>query len=109
MDFRTSKNVIDFIFKNDMSDLIQIGFMGGEPLIKYDVLYYIVNYIKEYYPTRLVRYYITTNGVLLTEKIVRFLSLNNFDTPYSYLSKNEADIFQTILHHALYSNNYTQK
>lgn len=79
MDFRTSKNVIDFIFKNDMSDLIQIGFMGGEPLIKYDVLYYIVNYIKEYYPTRLVRYYITTNGVLLTEKIVRFLSLNNFD------------------------------
>ena len=79
MDFKTSKNIIDFIFKNDTLNLIQIGFMGGEPLIKYDVLYQTVNYINKYYPTRLVRYYITTNGVLLTAEIVKFLSLNNFD------------------------------
>lgn len=79
MDFKIAKDIIDLIFKNDTSNLIQIGFMGGEPLIKYEVLYEIVDYINKFYPTRLVKYYITTNGVLLTKEKAEFLSLNNFD------------------------------
>ena len=46
MDFSTAKNVIDWIFDNvppDMSD-VEINFIGGEPLLEFQLIKDIVAY-----------------------------------------------------------------
>ena len=79
------------------SDVCNIGFYGGEPLLKINLIKECVAYVKERYPFRQPTYNITTNATLIEEKIAIFLIENNFkitislDGPYREQNKYRVD------------------
>ncbi|HFH8923729.1 TPA: lachnocin radical SAM maturase [Streptococcus agalactiae] len=70
---------IDFIMNSsNESETCHIGFYGGEPLIKIDLIKECIDYINSKYPFRRPTYNIVTNAVLLDKNIAEFLMENNF-------------------------------
>ncbi len=55
-----------------------IGFYGGEPLLNFDIIKHVVEYIKSHHGQYKIGYNITTNGYLLNHHISDFLVENNF-------------------------------
>ena len=58
---------------------MSISFFGGEPLLSFELIKKIVDYIESYYSDYLVHYMITTNGTLITKEIAEFMEENKFD------------------------------
>lgn len=58
-----------------------INFYGGEPLIKFELIKKVVEYAEAKDP--LTRFYITTNGLLLNEKVAEFVSQHRFAITFS--------------------------
>lgn len=79
MNFGTAVKAIDFVINRSSSlpDL-DIGFYGGEPLIAFNLIKQVVEYSKVKAEGKIVRFHMTTNGTLLTEKIMDFLEENKF-------------------------------
>jgi len=88
----TSKNMtteiadkaLEFFFesakKNGLNTLRSIGFMGGEPLLNFKLIKYIVEKCKEYEKTDHItvgNFTIITNGSLLTDEIIEYSDKNN--------------------------------
>lgn len=71
--------------KNNLSPLY-VHFFGGEPLLYYDVIKYIVNTLNDM--QSYVQYSMITNGSLLNTKIVRYLNSNNFSVGISWDGRN---------------------
>lgn len=69
---------IDFLMKSSQeSEMCNIGFYGGEPLLRMDLIKECIVYIKEKYPFRQPTYNITTNAMLLDNEVADFLIENN--------------------------------
>lgn len=69
---------IDILMKNSYeSDLCHLGFYGGEPLLRLDLIKACINYINEKYPFRKPVYNITTNAVLLDDKVTDYIIEND--------------------------------
>jgi sulfatase maturation enzyme AslB (radical SAM superfamily) len=76
MSLGTAKKAIDWIFDNvpeNMSD-IEIGFIGGEPLLEFDLIKKVVQYTCSKERAEKYIFYATTNGTLLTEEIKSWFS-----------------------------------
>ena len=60
---------IDWIFENVPDDMngIEITFIGGEPLIEFDLIKKVYEYTHEKYPDDSYIFYATTNGALLND------------------------------------------
>jgi len=60
----------------DNSKRFEVGFFGGEPLLEWDQLVFIMEYIKQQCNgiSRPFCFTITTNGTLLTEDIIQYLN-----------------------------------
>lgn len=71
MSFDTAKKTIDWIFQNKPADMqgIEISFIGGEPLIEFDLIKQIYEYTVTRYPNEEYIFYATTNGTLLNESM----------------------------------------
>lgn len=71
MTFATAKTCIDWIFSNVPDDMcsIEIGFIGGEPLLEFDLIKRIVEYTNSRVQTENYIFYATTNGTLLTSEM----------------------------------------
>lgn len=55
-----------------------IAFYGGEPLLNFDIIKGVIEYIEQTYPSLLVHYTITTNGIMLRDQqMVDFLKKHN--------------------------------
>lgn len=82
LNWHKAKLVIDSFFKNILKDrkILTIGFSGGEPLIKFDLIKKIVAYSKTKAGKnkKLIRFSITTNLILLTEESVKFFRKEKF-------------------------------
>lgn len=87
MEFNVAKKGIDLYMKKNIESIkynpnlrISINFYGGEPLLKWDLIKQIINYIKEKYLKifKQIYYPITTNGYLLDEEKIKFMFENNF-------------------------------
>ena len=77
MDFSTAKRIIDDEFSKYGKDyLITVEFFGGEPLLCFDLIEAIFNYIQTVYQDYNVRYCMTTNGTLLTQEMKTWLLQN---------------------------------
>ena len=83
---RVAKNIIDFIWEVfDQCNIGEtegvIGFYGGEPLLQFETIKEIIDYVKQkQINSKLTfRYNMTTNAVLLSESIVDFLDKNNVE------------------------------
>jgi len=77
MDKETAKKVVDFIYQSP-AKVIHIEFTGGEPLLNFDVIKFIIEYSEKLRKVakKEVGYSIITNGVLFNDKIVRYLMKN---------------------------------
>jgi len=74
MDEETAKKVVDFIFQTP-SKVLTIEFQGGEPLLNFPIIQYIIEYsekLNKKYKKDLV-YTLVTNLTLMQEDILKYL------------------------------------
>ena len=74
MDKATAKNVIDFIFQSP-SSCINIEFQGGEPLLRFDIVKYMIEYANKVNETRgkSLMFSLVSNMTLMDDDKMRFL------------------------------------
>lgn len=90
MSFEVAKRSMDFYFEHtgDMDELA-IAFYGGEPLLEFSLIQKCVEYAEEKVKDKSLAFYITTNGTLLTDKVISFLVEHNFRLTISLDGKKE--------------------
>lgn len=95
MSLDTAKRALDFYRNNAAdTDLIGIGFYGGEPLLEFDLIKSVVAYAQEIFEGKEISFSITTNATLLSEAVIDFLLKYNFkilisiDGPEKVQNKN---------------------
>ena len=78
MSFDTAKKVIDWIFQNVPSNMeeVEIGLIGGEPLLEYNLIKQMFEYVRQLNPPYPYLFYATTNGTLLTEEMKAWFTQN---------------------------------
>lgn len=94
----TAKVILDLYFKiwknSTPNKDIEIMFYGGEPLMNFKLIKYIVDYLNEYAPNNITfKYYITTNGILLS-RYIDFLYSNNFTISVSLDGDERANSYR---------------
>lgn len=74
MSYEVACQCIDWIFENKPSDTdgIEITFIGGEPLIEFELEKKLYEYTKEKYSNESYIFYATTNGALLNEDMKKW-------------------------------------
>lgn len=77
MSFDTIKAIIDYEVKQNNKYSL-INFYGGEPLLKKDLIYKTIDYIKFLNPKTKFNFGLTTNGTLLDENFLKYMRKNNF-------------------------------
>nr|WP_286130932.1 lachnocin radical SAM maturase [Clostridium sp. 12(A)] len=89
---------IDLLMMNSHdSEVCNLSFYGGEPLLKLDLIKECIDYISNKYPFRKPSYNITTNAVLLDDKVADFIIENDiklnisFDGPRKDQNKYRVD------------------
>lgn len=85
---KTIEKAIDFIIKINRDDKIDLVFLGGEPMLNKEMMYYTIQYIKQYYNIQF-NYSITTNGTCIEEKDIEFMYENKFEISLSVDGKRE--------------------
>jgi len=83
MSIEVALNSVDKFFKVSKTPTY-INFFGGEPLLNYDVIKAVVEYIKMNYSKFNIAYKINTNGSLITEEVAQFLAENKISTAVSF-------------------------
>lgn len=80
MSWETAIAAIDFLYKRSVdSPRVNIGFYGGEPLLEFSLISDLVAYSKQAFSGKNLSFSMTTNGSLLNNNILKFLSENNFN------------------------------
>jgi len=85
LDASTIEKALDFFFPF-LKEECYINFYGGEPLLALDQIRHAVNYIqyKNIKQKKQIRYSITTNGSLLDNDVLQFLSHHKFSVLLSF-------------------------
>lgn len=79
MDFETAKRAIDFYLERSKEEpQLCVSFYGGEPLLEFELITKCTEYILNRKGDHPIRFNMTTNGTLLTQKKVKFFEQNNF-------------------------------
>lgn len=75
-----AKGGIDYLIEHSQdNDFLFVGFYGGEPLLEYPLIKECIEYTLESVPNKQIHFSITTNGTLLTQKIIdQLVSYNIF-------------------------------
>ena len=78
MTYETSVKVIDWIFANvpTFTNGIEISFIGGEPLLEFELIKKIVAYVSSKKTNQKYIFYATTNGTLLTTEMKSWFVAN---------------------------------
>jgi uncharacterized protein len=85
MDLPTAKKCIDFLFNHSRdTEVVSIGFYGGEPLLEKKIIKQCVEYAEELFEGKEINYSITVNGSLLNEDAVIFFEKYNFNVLISF-------------------------
>ncbi len=102
---------IDILMKNSHeSELCHLGFYGGEPLLRLDLIKECIDYISNKYPFRKPSYNMVTNAVLLDDKVADFIIENDisinisFDGPKKYQNKYRVDCNGNGSYEKVYQN-----
>ncbi|GFZ33317.1 Cys-rich peptide radical SAM maturase CcpM [Clostridium zeae] len=84
MSFETAKKGIDFLLDHSRDlEEVNIGFYGGEPLLEFELIKKSVEYAEDLFEGKDLSFTITTNGSLLTDKIIDFLIEHDIHTMIS--------------------------
>jgi uncharacterized protein len=76
-----ARQAVDFIIKYYRKGEIALGFFGGEPLLNFNTLRFIVEYTKSLAQemSKTTNFHLTTNATLLSSEIIEFLDENDFN------------------------------
>ena len=81
MNKETADKILGYIEENvDKKEEISIVFHGGEPLLNFEIIKYLVTRLSEKYEKR--QFKLTTNGTVMNQEIAQFL-LDNFQNGIS--------------------------
>jgi len=85
MTLKTAKKAVDFGLTYTNPEYFRVGFFGGEPLMKWQLIKDIVAYTnKKAKRYKFVpNYVLSTNGTIINNKILDFLKQNNFRISFS--------------------------
>ncbi len=87
MTLNTAKKGVDYLFEasGSQQQRLSVVFFGGEPLLEYKLMHDITVYIrkKERQSDKEVRISLSTNGLLLSDKVVTFLNRYNISCQVS--------------------------
>lgn len=74
MSFETAKKCIDWIFENIPKDMegVELSFIGGEPLVEFELIKQIYDYVNSIDVKEPYIFYATTNGTLLNEEMKKW-------------------------------------
>ena len=86
---KTLVESLEFIMNYGEREKVFLDFLGGEPLLKKNLIYQAVEYIKVNYPKREVKYYLTTNCSLMDDYFIEFMKQNNFTIRLSFDGSKE--------------------
>lgn len=79
MSWETAQKAIqEFFLHSEDTEVLSIGFYGGEPLLNMKLIQQCVDYINKSYNASRVNFSITTNGSLLRDDMAKFLADENF-------------------------------
>ena len=78
MSFDTGKEVVNKILKDHTKGFtsIEISFIGGEPLIRFDLIKQIYEYVNGHKGNQQVTFSASTNGTLLNDEMKKWFSLH---------------------------------
>lgn len=76
MDKDTADKCIKFIKENSDEEDIKISFHGGEPLLNFDIIEYVVEKLKYEIPNKKITYYMTTNGTIRDKEKLDYIIKN---------------------------------
>lgn len=80
MSVEVAMKALDFAFSRYTdSNIMYVGFYGGEPLLRFDLIKECIAYIETKYRDKKVKYSMTTNGTLLTVDVYTYLVEKSFD------------------------------
>jgi len=80
MPWSIARKAVDYLLSHSQDrKKIAVGFYGGEPLLRFDLIRKTVQYIKKTAGEKRVRFNFTTNGTLITDAIIDFLAENDID------------------------------
>ncbi len=80
MKFEVGKAAIDFYVRHSVDEeCLNIGFYGGEPLIEFELIKKLVEYVSSNYKGKKVQYHMTSNATLLKDEMIPFLEQNSFN------------------------------
>lgn len=76
MNYETAKKSVDWIFTNIPSgkNSVTINFIGGEPLLEFELMQQIYDYVMKKYSDVPVRFFASTNGTVLNDKMKSWIS-----------------------------------
>lgn len=83
----TAKQAVDFLIRSSAdSDHCRLTFFGGEPLLNFDLVKYVVQYARDEGSKHNKEMYfgMTTNGLILDEKKIDFLLKEKIDMTFSF-------------------------
>lgn len=84
MTWDTAKQAIDFLHSHSRdAQKISIAFYGGEPVLEFELIKKVVEYVSSKFMDKVVRYNMTTNATLLNEEKIKFFMDNNFYLSFS--------------------------
>lgn len=79
MPLDVAKQGVDFLISHSIDQKeVHVGFYGGEPLLEFDLIRQVVEYVETEYAGKKVNFGLTTNATLLTEKTIPFFVEKNF-------------------------------
>lgn len=87
MSRKTARRAIDFLMgENGSSDRCRITLFGGEPLLNFDLVKYVVRHAKQEASRRRkkIDFGMTTNGVLLDDDKIEFIIKENIEVTFSF-------------------------
>lgn len=76
MSKETAKRAVDIALESP-SDYLTFEFQGGEPLINFDTIKYIVEYSQSVRNAKFIEYNLVSNLTLLTDEMIEFFKENN--------------------------------
>ena len=81
MSFATAKNAVDLLLERASYPIVNITFIGGEPLLEFDLIKRITPYALGAATKRniMITWAITTNGTLINEEILSFFAQNKIN------------------------------
>lgn len=84
INFENIQQLIDNEIKAK-KEYVVLNFYGGEPLLRKDLIYKTIDYIKKQKSKTKFYFGMTTNGTLMDEQFIKYIAENNFlDIAYSF-------------------------